>query len=73
VLIVFIMYEMCKGEDSFWGPYFECASWADLPYCWSDDDLTELEDELLKFEIIEYRKEVQGEWEATLEVISQYP
>ena len=24
-LIFFLMYEMCKGEDSFWAPYFEIA------------------------------------------------
>ena len=59
------MWEMCKGEDSFWSPYFECASWADLPYKWTEDELKDLEDELLQFEINEYKDEVEEEWTET--------
>jgi hypothetical protein len=57
------MWQLCKEKDSLWAPYFECASWTDLPYLWSEMELKELEDELLKFEIESYRKDVKEEWE----------
>ena len=54
-----MIWEMCKGEESFWAPYFECASWAELPYLWNTEELAELEDELLSFEIKEYGEEIE--------------
>lgn len=73
VLIVFIMWELCKGEQSFWHHYFECAGWADLPYKWTDEELKEMEDDLLEYEIKEYREEVEEEWTETKKVLDLYP
>ena len=58
VLIVFIMFEMCKGEASFWYPYFITVSESDLPYEWNDKEIEELHDELLRVESGEYKREV---------------
>ena len=64
---------MCKGEDSFWYHYFETAGWADLPYLWSEEELKEMEDDLLEYEIKEYREEVEEEWSETKKVLELYP
>ena len=40
-LIVFIMYEKLKGQDSFWAPYFNIVNPSDLPAFWSDEEILE--------------------------------
>ena len=47
-LIVYVFYELLKGEASFFHPYFEVISETDLPMNWSDDELTEFQDAVLK-------------------------
>jgi hypothetical protein len=34
VLIIFLMYEMLKGEKSLWYPYFQIVNFSDLPMLW---------------------------------------
>lgn len=41
------MYEMTKGEDSFWAPYFEITEKTDMVGFWNKEDLDECEDPLL--------------------------
>ena len=38
-LIVYVYYELLKGEQSFYHPYFEVISDTDLPMTWSDEEL----------------------------------
>ena len=73
VLIVFVMSEMCKGELSFWHPYFETVSESDLPFEWSPEEVGEVHDELLRVESREYAREVLEQWEAVRGVIRLYP
>jgi hypothetical protein len=44
VLIIFLFYEMLKGEDSFWHPYFQIINVSDLPMLWTDEEIDELQD-----------------------------
>jgi hypothetical protein len=44
VIIFFMMYEMGKGEDSFWFSYFETAELTDMLNLWGEDDLAFMED-----------------------------
>ena len=39
-----MMYEMGKGEDSFWFSYFETAELTDMLNLWGEDDLAFMED-----------------------------
>jgi len=72
-LIFFIAYEISKGEKSLWAPYFEITEESDLPCFWEDKDIEELEDELLKAEIKDYKEEYDAEYEALHEIASMYP
>ena len=72
-LIFFITYELSKGERSFWHPYFQIAQDSDLPCFWSAEEIAELEDELLKAEIKEYKEEYDSEYQALYEIASLYP
>ena len=40
-IVVFVFYEMLKGDDSFWKPYFDIISPTDLPLLWTDHELLE--------------------------------
>jgi hypothetical protein len=61
-LIFFVTYELAKGEKSFWHPYFAIAERSNLPAYWEDNEIHELEDELLKAEIKEYKEECEAEY-----------
>ncbi len=41
-LVAFIMYELNKGEGSFWHPYFEATNASDLISFWDLEELYEL-------------------------------
>ena len=47
-LIFFVMYEMAKGTESFWHPYFQITEQTDMPCLWDVADLQNLQDENLK-------------------------
>lgn len=61
-LIFFVTYELSKGDKSFWHPYFAIAERSNLPAFWEDSEINELEDELLKTEIKEYKEEMDSEY-----------
>jgi hypothetical protein len=67
------MHEMSKGEESFWGPYFEIAHDTDLPCFWEEADLDVLEDELLRAEVYEYRKDFESEFQQLIGIAKIYP
>lgn len=64
--------EIGKGAKSFWGPYFDTAQECELPCFWEIDELEELEDELLKTEILEYREEFENEYQVLQEIAAAY-
>jgi len=59
---------MLKGEESFWYPFFQVINLSDLPMHWSNDELTEFQDAVLKQNIINYREEFDIEWEEVYKV-----
>jgi hypothetical protein len=76
VLSIFIMYEIMKGtriinnteEKSYWHPYFQIIDPIDIPFDWSEEDLDQLEDKLLKAEALEYQQDVEEEWSMIREI-----
>lgn len=63
ILAIFLIYERCKGEDSFWHPYFETVQLVSLPAEWSDEKIERLVDTDLKANIKFFKKELAREWE----------
>ena len=61
-LIVYVFMEMLKGEESFWYPYFQVINTCDLPMTWSEEDLAEFQDVVLKTTLINYRGDFEDEW-----------
>ena len=47
-LVFFVAYQMTLGAKSFWYPYFCIAADSDLPMHWTDEELSLLEDNVLK-------------------------
>ena len=72
-LIVFVYYEMLKGDQSFYHPYFAVISETDLPMTWSEDELTEFQDQVLKITILNYKKEYEEEWILVKKTLDLYP
>lgn len=71
-LIVYVFHELLKGEESFWHPYFEVISWSDIPMLWTEDELSEFQDAVLKATIIQYRKDFDEEWELCYKTFQNY-
>mmetsp|Transcript_16029 Transcript_16029/g.15449 ORF Transcript_16029/g.15449 Transcript_16029/m.15449 type:complete len:97 (+) Transcript_16029:233-523(+) len=44
VLITFLWYELLKGENSFYHPYFQIVNISDLPMFWEQEEVEELQD-----------------------------
>lgn len=44
VLSLFILFELAKGSESCWFPYFNTIGDIDLLSVWSDDELSLLKD-----------------------------
>ena len=45
------MYEMTKGTNSFWYPYFRITEKTDMLSNWKSEELQLLQDELLKAQV----------------------
>jgi len=56
------LFELLKGEKSFFHPYFQVISDTDLPMTWSDEELREFQDAVLLTTIQNYKKEFEEEW-----------
>jgi hypothetical protein len=41
-MIFFLLFELCKGKDSFWYPYFEITDKPELITDWPVKDLNNL-------------------------------
>ena len=50
------MHELSKGQESFWYPYLQITEKPDLLIMWSDEQLDELQDPVLKQNVIEERE-----------------
>lgn len=72
-MIVFVFYETLKGENSFYYPYFAVISETDLPMTWSEEELSEFQDQVLKMTILNYKKEYEEEWLLVKKTLELYP
>lgn len=71
MLATFVFYEVLKGEKSFWHPYFQIINFSDIPMLWKEDEMNELQDAILKKDIIHYRKEFDDEWDLIYTTLSR--
>lgn len=53
---------MLKGEESFFYPYFQVISPSDLPMAWSENDLSEFQDQVLKTNAQNSLSDFEDEW-----------
>lgn len=67
------MFEMTKGRDSFWYPYFQITEKTDMIGQWMKKDLEELQDEILKAEALDEIAIVEEEFNLVFDVAKQYP
>ena len=72
-MIVFVLYELCKGEDSFWYPFFEITDKPDLLTDWSEKDLYELQDQSMKQRTLDDVEEIEDSFEVIRSVAEQHP
>ena len=67
-LTFFVMHEISKGERSFWHHYFKVCPTPDMPCFWSEEELNELHDPMMKQEAENEAEELQEEYEEILEI-----
>lgn len=59
-LSIFIIFEILKGEDSFYYPFLRLISSTDLPIVWNTSELNELQDEYFINDILDDRIEINS-------------
>ena len=63
ILVLFVMYERVKGEDSFWHPYLDVLS-PGIPTCYWDQDILGKSDyQEFKWGLETSRGKFEVEWE----------
>ncbi len=65
--------EMLKGQRSTFFPYFEVINTCDMPMLWSDDELDEFQDNVLKANVQSYKKDFDEEWLFVYDMINKHP
>lgn len=73
MIIFFVMYEMSKGRESFWFPYFQITEKTDMLGFWKNSDLDELQDEVMKAEAKDEHIVVKAEYSCLMGVANLYP
>lgn len=68
----FVAYQMSLGAKSFWSPYFEIASEANLPLNWPENELNFLEDEVLKMSAQDLALSVEEEYSEAYAIAIKY-
>ena len=74
LLNTYIMFELGKGEKSFWKPMFDV--WprdTDILMSWNEDDLEWLQDPTLATDAEKQYSDFHFAWNALYKVLSQYP
>ena len=69
VLILFLMYERCKGEKSFWNDYFNLQPHVGTPVEWEDEIQNFIEDPKLLGEINQCKSVYKHDWEVFKRII----
>jgi hypothetical protein len=72
-MIFFLLYELCKGPESFWFPYFEITDKPQLITSWPVKDLNNLQDESLKERTIDEEEDNKHCFATLIKVVQQHP
>ncbi len=57
-----MLYEYQKGKDSYWFPYLNLLPDVEFFCNWKDEELKLLEDEELRYEAKNYKRDIELEW-----------
>ena len=74
ILVSFILYELGKGDKSWWKPYFD--TWPDdneLHMWWDDDEQDLLQDKTLVYDSNQWYDTYMETWERLYKVLKLYP
>ena len=73
-VLIFVLWEKLKGEDSFWHPYFEAVGELDdLPMHWSaSQDWEKFDDQVLRANFKESLALHQKDWESVMKIVKLY-
>jgi hypothetical protein len=70
---VFVLFERCKGEQSFWHPYFEAVDCGVLPALWSPETWALVDEPELRRSLAASRDSIESEWETIKKLQTAYP
>jgi hypothetical protein len=72
-LVAYIIYELGKGEESFWAPFLKTfPKDVEVLSDWNEEELEELEDLFLSSEVASRKALLQGEWEVLKPALEQH-
>ena len=72
-LVLYIIYEFLKGEDSFWKPYLDLMPYVKFFCHWPLDLVDATQDPNLIKYAQDYKDELEKEWKTLSKVIAKYP
>ena len=73
VLVVFVLFEMGKGEFSLWGPYFEAVDPGTLACYWPKEVLDMIDDQELTWALNEYKSSMEEQFDLIEKLFKIYP
>ena len=73
ILIVFIIYEKLKGEESFWKPYFDVVEAQKPTSTWKTETLDRLDFQEARWLIKDQAVAMEQEWENFENLFKLYP
>ena len=73
ILLIYVIYEYQKGEDSFWWPYLDLMPHVQFFCDWREEDIFAVQDYGLIFGALEYKEELNNEYKQVVRVMSKYP
>jgi len=72
-LYAFLMHEKLKGASSFYAPYLDLLSDADILCDWPDSDLSELRDPEIQSKVLQYRRNMNKSWSRVETSLLSFP
>lgn len=72
-LIVYLLRERFKGEESFFAPFLNVVSETESALVWDQQTLDFIEENSLRQEVVEAQEEFQREWKQLKAVLDKYP
>lgn len=73
VLLMFLLFEKGKAEDSFWHEYFETCQIVYLPATWDDEKIEKLACHELIHRVKVYKDALNTEWLKFQNIIKNFP